>query len=103
MDTLKKLEALRVEKATLLSEGEALQDCWIGYSRPGGTASIKGKLTPHAQLRSRSPVFSGRKSRYLKADEVADFEAAIARGRKVRKLEKAIEKLKQQLGAADDQ
>jgi hypothetical protein len=98
---LEKLGRLESERSRLLAEGECLYDCWVGLSYPGGNASIAAKQKPYPQLRSTLAQFDGKKSRYLKADEVAEFKAAIVRGRKVRKLEKAIEVLKQQLGAAE--
>jgi hypothetical protein len=97
---LAKLARLESERSRLLAEGKCLYDCWVGLSYPGGNASIAAKQKPYPQLRSTIAQFDGKKSRYLKVDEVAECRAAIVRGRQVRKLGKAIAVLKQQVGAA---
>ncbi|MBD2000570.1 hypothetical protein H6G00_28865 [Leptolyngbya sp. FACHB-541] len=41
--------------------------------------------------------FSGKKSKYLKAAEVGQCEEAIARGKKLNRLERGIEMLRQKV------
>lgn len=94
---LKLLESLKVlegERAKISSEGDVLFDCWIAQSKPGGTART---TTAHWQLRSREPQFNGKKSKYLKASEVGQYEAAIARGKQLNQLSKQIEALRLQV------
>jgi len=53
------------------------------------------------QVRSRNPIFDGKKSKYLKASEVAEYEAASARGKRIRALGKKIEKLQQHISKVE--
>lgn len=42
-------------------------------------------------------MFDGKKSRYLKATEVVEYESAIARGKRIKALDKEIGKLRQRI------
>ena len=91
---LNSLEHLQAQKRQLQEQGLVLFDCWIGQSRPGGTA-----INPscHYQLRSRKAQFNGKKSRYLKASEVRAFRGAIARGKIIKQLNRQILTIEQKL------
>ena len=91
---LENLETLKTEKRQLEDQGMILFDCWIAESKPGGTARTK---KAHYQLRSRQPQFAGKKSKYLKVDEVGKYQSAIARGKAIRQLEKQIVVLQKKL------
>lgn len=90
LELLENLKILEAERAKISNEGDVLLDCWIAQSKPGGTART---ATAHWQLRSREPRFNGKKSKYLKASEVGQYEAAIARGKQLRSLVQQIETL----------
>lgn len=87
LETLKNLEAERVR---ISNEGDVLFSCWLAPSKPGGTARTSNA---HWQLRSRQPQFNGKKSKYIKASEVGQYEAAITRGKGLRQIDKEIELL----------
>lgn len=91
---LENLENLKAEKRQLEDQGAVLFECWIAESKPGGTARTK---KAHYQLRSRQPQFGGKKSKYLKLDEVGEYRAAITRGKAIRQLEKQIEVLQKRI------
>ncbi|OLP17262.1 hypothetical protein BST81_15700 [Leptolyngbya sp. 'hensonii'] len=91
-----KLEELKTELATLeqelaeiYREGRVLMDCWIAQAKPG---SHKNK---YPRLKSRKPIFNGKKTEYLSIQGPALEEAmaAIERGRRVKKLQKRIREL----------
>jgi hypothetical protein len=71
-----------------------LLDCWIAQSKPSGTARTEHA---HWQLRSRKAQFGGKKSKYLKASEVRQYEEAIARGKELKRLEREIGALQQKV------
>jgi hypothetical protein len=90
LELLENLKSLEAERARIQAEGDALFDCWIAESKPGGTARTN---KAHCQLRSRKPQFDGKKSKYLKVGEIGRYEAAIARGKQLKQLERQIETL----------
>jgi hypothetical protein len=63
----------------------------IDSSIPGGS-TVRGQPSTQYRLRVK-----GQKSRYLKAAEVAEFRAAIARGKRLRKLEHEHQRTQEQL------
>jgi hypothetical protein len=71
------------------------QNVWLGACRPAGTA--RGNVSTQYQLRSHSPIFNGKKSRYLKASEVSEAREAIARGWQIARLERKIAILQRDL------
>lgn len=98
--TVKKLEDLKVELETLYqevaqiyNEGRVLMDCWIARAKPG---SGKNK---YPRLKSRKPIFNGKRTEYLSVQGTAveEAQAAIARGRMVKKLQKRIAQLTERL------
>jgi polyhydroxyalkanoate synthesis regulator phasin len=93
-DLQQELATLQAERTRISTEGEVLLDCWVAQSAAGGTART-GNL--YWQVRSRHPIFDGKKSRYLKVSEVAEYEAAIACGKRIKALDKEIEKLQQRI------
>ncbi|MEP0925359.1 hypothetical protein [Leptolyngbya sp. ST-U4] len=95
---LKNLEALEAERNRISNEGDILFDCWLAPSKPGGTART-GKA--HWQLRSRKAQSAGKKSKYIKASEVGQYEAAIDRGKTLRQLDKKIELLRKRIEQID--
>jgi hypothetical protein len=48
-------------------------------------------------LRSRKAQFDGQKSKYIKAAEVGQYEAAITRGKQLKQLDRQIEALHQRI------
>jgi hypothetical protein len=76
-------------------ERDVLFDCWIAASKPGGTARTQ---KAHYQLRSRKPMFDGKKSKYLKIAEMRQYETAIARGKQLKQMDRQIEALRQRIG-----
>lgn len=97
---MNRLEELQSALNTLKAERERvtqnwyLQNCWVTQSKPGGTARTTQK---YWQARSRQPIFDGKTVKHLKADEVEDYKAAIARGRQLKQIDRQIEKLQRQL------
>jgi hypothetical protein len=95
LELLENLKALEAERARISREGDVLFDCWLAVSKPGGTAKT---TNAHWQLRSRKAQFNGKKSKYIKAAEVGQYEAAIARGKQLKQLDQQIETLRQRIG-----
>ena len=95
MEDLKaELISLQAELDKIQSEGRVLTDCWIAKAKPGS------KKNKYPRLKSRKPIFNGKKTEYLSihGSALAEAEAAIARGRAVKKLNKRIQTLSDQLG-----
>ena len=74
---MSKLEELRAELSTLQaeiarikSEGRVLTDCWIAKAKPGGSKKKK-----YHRLKSRKPMFDGKKTEYLSIHSSAVAEA----------------------------
>lgn len=88
------LDALNAQRAQIVGEGWFLQHCWLVQVKPGGTAHTDSK---YWQVRSRQPLFNGKTLKHLKAEEVEDYRAAIARGRQLKQVDRQIEKLQQRL------
>lgn len=94
LELLEKLKSLEAERSQISSEGDVILDAWLAQSKPSGTARTS---KPHWQLRSRKPQFGGKKSKYLKAAEVSQYEAAIARGKQLKELDRQIKTLQQRI------
>ena len=88
------LDALNTKRSQIAGEGWYLQHCWLVQVKPGGNARTDRK---YWQVRSRQPMFEGKRLKHLKPDEVEDYKAAIARGRQLKQIDRQIEKLQQQL------
>ena len=88
------LLALQAELDRIQSQGRVLTDCWIAEAKPGSSKKHK-----YPRLKSRAPMFNGKKTSYLSihGSAVAEAEAAIARGRAVKKLNKRIQALSEQI------
>ncbi|HEY9628074.1 MAG TPA: DNA N-6-adenine-methyltransferase [Coleofasciculaceae cyanobacterium] len=78
---------------------EHYRDAWVGECRPAGSA--RGQVSKQYQLRSRQAIFNGKKSRYLKASEVAKAKAAVEWGRKLAQLEREVEQVRSQITRAE--
>jgi uncharacterized small protein (DUF1192 family) len=93
------LLSLQAEIARTKSEGRVLMDCWIAKAKPGGS-----KKNKYPRLKSRKPMFDGKKTEYLSihSSAVAEAEAALARGKAVKKLEKRIQGLSEQVNQLQD-
>jgi hypothetical protein len=89
-DLQQKLAILQAERTMINIEGEVLLDCWVAHSGAGSTARTKNL---YWQVRSRNLIFDGKKSKYLKASEVEEYEAAIARAKGIKVPGKEIEQL----------
>jgi hypothetical protein len=94
LEVLENLKALEAESSRIKQEGDVLFDCWLAESKPGGTARSS---KAHWQLRSRKAQFGGKKSKYVKASEVGQYEAAIARGKQVKQLAQKTEALQKRI------
>jgi hypothetical protein len=88
------LATLKAQRSQILTAGWFLQGCWLVQVKPGGTARTTSK---YWQVRSRQPIFNGKRLKHLKPDEVEDYRAAIARGRQLQQLDRQIAKLQHQL------
>ncbi|HEY9655080.1 MAG TPA: DNA N-6-adenine-methyltransferase [Crinalium sp.] len=97
MKTIEDLQAemagLQAEVARISSEGRVLMDCWIAKAKPGS------KKNKYPRLKSRKPIFNGKKTEYLSIQgaAVTDAQAAIERGKTVKQLKKRIRALSERL------
>lgn len=93
-DLKTELLSLQAEVARIEGEGKVLTDCWIARAKPGGSKKHK-----YPRLKSRKPIFNGKKTEYLSihGSAVAEAAAAIARGQAVKKLNKRIQTLSERL------
>ncbi|MDX2097616.1 MAG: hypothetical protein SFW36_07550 [Leptolyngbyaceae cyanobacterium bins.59] len=84
------LKSLQQEVARLYAEGRVLMDCWIAHSKPDGN-----KANKYPRLKSRKPIFNGKKTEYLSIQGTAieEAQAALERGRTIKKLQKRIQEL----------
>ncbi len=92
------LKKEQVELESRIKEIKAqphFQNAWIGQCRSGGNA--RGNVTTQYQLRSRQPIFDGKKSRYLKTYQLQEAKMAIERGRELTNLELRLKQVKTQL------
>ena len=92
-DLKAELLSLQAEVARIEGEGRILTDCWIAQAKPG---SSKHK---YPRLKSRKPMFNGKKTEYLSTQGSAlqEAEAALARGRVVKQLSKRLKHLNEQI------
>ena len=92
-DLKAELLSLQAELATIRSQGRVLTDCWIAKAKPGG------KKNEYPRLKSRKPIFNGKKTEYLSihGSALSEAEAAITRGKAVKKLNKRIKALSKQM------
>lgn len=93
-DLKTELLSLQAEVARIEGEGKVLTDCWIARAKPGGSKKHK-----YPRLKSRKPIFNGKKTEYLSihGSAVAEAEAALARGKAIKKLNKLIQTLSERL------
>ena len=97
MSRLEELKAellsLQTELASIQGEGRVLTNCWIAQAKPG---SSKHK---YPRLKSRKPMFNGKKTEYLSisASALQEAEAALKRGRAVKQLSKRIKNLNERI------
>lgn len=84
---------LQAEVARINHEGRVLMDCWIAKAKPGT------KKNKYPRLKSRKPIFNGKKTEYLsiQGEAVAEAQAAIERGKAVKKLNKRIKAISERL------
>lgn len=95
-----KLNTLQAQVTRIRTEGDFLQGVRLEKAAAGGTASKGAQATyKYARLRSGKgkALPSGLKSQYVPVKEIPRYEAAIARGKQLTKLEKQIHQLQQQL------
>lgn len=81
-----KLSMLKVELAWIEQQGY-LSGCWVARYKPGGTARTD---KVYWQVRSTEAMFSGKRAKHLKADEVSEFQAHVVRGRRLKRLRQQI-------------
>ncbi len=98
-DLKAELSTLQAELTRIESEGRVLTDCWIARAKPGGSKKKK-----YPRLKSRIPMFDGKKTEYLSIHSLAmaEAEAALARGKVVKKLDKRIQTLSEQINQLQD-
>lgn len=106
MSTLDQLrtEIANLEAQTIVirQQGEYLQGVRLEKTCAGGTASISAKGEyKYARLRAgRGRLLpNGKKSQYIKLEQVTRYEAAIARGKSLQYLEKQIEQCQKKITA----
>ena len=85
------LEHLQAEVAQIKESGDIITDARIDSSKPGGV-----KVGENASIQHRLRI-KGKPAKYLKAEQVAEYQAAINRGRQLKRLNREIAKLQQQL------
>jgi hypothetical protein len=79
-------EALIAELGELLKQ-PYLMDCWICYVAPAGRA------VAYPRVQSRRPQFKGKKVLHLgRYKSVADYQARIDRGRRIKKIQTQLQK-----------
>lgn len=94
------LDSLLTEATRIRSEGECLQGFRLERAAAGGTASKQSQEAyKYARLRcgKGKALTSGSKSRYVSVKDIPQYEAAIARGKRLSKIEKAIAALQTKL------
>lgn len=84
---LRNLSALKREKKRIENEGY-LSDCWIAKYSPSNSDKI------YHQLRSRKPMFGDKKTKHIPNVELGHFQKLVQNGQSLKKIEKAIQKLK---------
>jgi len=98
MDTLNSLQAelsvLEVERNWIEKQGY-FQGCWVAQYKPGGSARTE---KVYWQARSNAPMFGGKKAKHLQPDQVAEYQAQIARGRRLRQINRQIAALQRRNG-----
>lgn len=98
LDTLRsELATLEEQSRAIKAKGDILTGCSIDSSKPRGNASKGASL--QYRLRFREPQADGKKSRYLKSDEVAPARDAIVRAKRLAKVERRRTAVAQQLEA----
>lgn len=94
--TYRQLQAQRTDLeaqiAAIQAQGDVLLDARIDSSIPGGVI-VRGNPSTQYRLRVK-----GQKARHLKASEVAETRAAIARGKQLKKLQRELERVQAQIG-----
>lgn len=92
-----RLDRLQALKSELESRG-ALQGCWIAQYRPAGTARFSQQTsTEYWQVRSREPIFDGRKTKHLNGQSLSTYRERVERGRELDKVEREIKKVEAKL------
>ena len=88
-------DKLETRIRAIQAEGEVLTGLRLEKSAAGGTAGrgVQGAVK-YARLRSRSGSFpDGSKSRYVPIAEIAQYEAAIARGKELERAKRRLGKV----------
>jgi len=73
---------LEAEITAIQAEGEVFMNARIDSSKPGGS-TVRGHPSTQYRLRVK-----GQKARYLKGTELEEIRAAIARGKRLKRLER---------------
>lgn len=88
-----RLAELEREAAAIRGSGECLQGVRLEFAPGGGTASIASKQSPkYARLRAgRGKMLpSGKKSQYIRLEQIPEIEAAVERGKRLTAVEREI-------------
>lgn len=97
MDSLDSLRAvlsvLEIERSWIKQQ-PFVEGCWIARYKPGG-ASRAAKT--YWQLRSTKATLGGKKAKHLKTGEVGEYQTQIARGRRLRQLNRQIAALQKRI------
>ncbi len=78
----------------LLQSGDCLQGVRLEFTPAGGTASDQAKQScKYARLRAgRGKILdNGKKSKYIQLHQIAEYKAAIARGKQLTRLTRRLE------------
>jgi hypothetical protein len=93
-------QQLEAEIERLQQAGECLQDVRLEFTPAGGTASLEAKQTyRYARLRAGKGKLldNGKKSKYIKLHEVPKYKDAIARGRRLKKLTRRLQRVQDEI------
>jgi hypothetical protein len=95
-----KLETLQSEASRIKASGEILKGVRLEKTHGGGNCSASAQTTYlYARLRcgKGKALAGGARSKYVALGEIGKTEAAIARGKELSKIEKAIAALQTKL------
>ncbi|MGP1386793.1 MAG: hypothetical protein ACTS2F_24770 [Thainema sp.] len=84
----------------LLQAGDCLQGVRLEFTPAGGTASDNAKQTcRYARLRAgRCKLLdNGKKSKYIQLHQIAEYKAAIARGKQLTRLTRRLRKVEAEI------
>ena len=91
------LTALETRRQEILGSGDVITGATLTKAKPSGTAS-RNAATAY-RLRFKEPQANGKRTQYVRQKDVAQTRAALARGKELVKVERAIAKIQNQIDA----